>query len=162
MHYPWHPWHGEPIWILAAYTRGGVPVYHCSLDPTSGKRLLEIPQWMFDARVACLTQLVPSPIASCTALQEVKALVSPRRLGASPEVVQAQHQSLCHAGGSDAKLSDVTQNKPTPLFHPPVASPRWSDLPEEVRRRTLVLLVRWLRAHAGGGAQGTSREVADE
>jgi hypothetical protein len=39
-------------------------------------RLLEIPQWMFDASVVCLIRLATSPIASCDALRELKELIS--------------------------------------------------------------------------------------
>lgn len=70
-------------------------------------RLLEIPQWMFDASAVCLIELAASPIASCDALRELKELIS---LGetANDKVIQAQHQSLFRTGGSDAKRSEVT------------------------------------------------------
>jgi hypothetical protein len=48
-----------------------------------------------------------------------------------------------------------------PLFQPPVTAPRWESFPQEVRRQTLGLLVRWLRAHTVGGAP-VEREVRDE
>jgi len=47
------------------------------------------------------------------------------------------------------------------LFHPPVATPRWESLPQEVRRQTLALLVRLLRAGARSGEQADC-EVRDE
>jgi hypothetical protein len=113
LRYPWHPWHGQPVWIRRTSARGGVPVFQCSLDPSSGKRLLEIPQWMFDASVVCLVRLSPSPLACSEALQALKELIGPRRATANPEVVQGRHPSLSHAGGSDAKPSEVASRKPT-------------------------------------------------
>jgi hypothetical protein len=74
-------------------------------------RLLEIPQWMFDASAVCLIRLAPSPVASCDALRELKELIS---LGetVTDKVIQAQHQSLFRTGGSDAKRSEVTPSSP--------------------------------------------------
>jgi hypothetical protein len=48
-----------------------------------------------------------------------------------------------------------------PLFQPPITTPRWESLPPEVRRQTLALLVRLLRARARSGAQA-DQEVRDE
>ena len=48
-----------------------------------------------------------------------------------------------------------------PLFHPPVATPRWESLPQEVRRQTLALLARLLRARARSDALADP-EVGDE
>jgi hypothetical protein len=48
-----------------------------------------------------------------------------------------------------------------PLFHPPIATPHWESLPPEVRRQTLALLVRLLRARAQSDAH-SDQEVRDE
>jgi hypothetical protein len=48
-----------------------------------------------------------------------------------------------------------------PLFHPPIATPRWESLPPEVQCQTLALLVRLLRACARSEAQA-GQEVRDE
>ena len=48
-----------------------------------------------------------------------------------------------------------------PLFHPPIATPPWESLPEEVRRQTVALLVRLLRARARSDVRA-DREVRDE
>ena len=57
-----------------------------------------------------------------------------------------------------AKSRRVSQ---LPLFHPPMATPRWESLPQEVRCQILALLVRLLRTHAASGAQA-SQGVRDE
>jgi hypothetical protein len=115
MWYPWHPWHGQSVWIRRHSARGGLPVFQCTLDTDSGRRLLEIPQWMFDASIVCLARFSSAPLASCEALRELKELIGPRDAVNAGEVIQAQHQSLSHTGGSDAKPSEVTPSKPTAL-----------------------------------------------
>lgn len=70
-------------------------------------RLLEIPQWMFDASAVCLIRRAASPMANCNALRELKELISLGEIGAD-KVIKAQHQSLLHIGGSDAKRNEVT------------------------------------------------------
>jgi len=47
------------------------------------------------------------------------------------------------------------------LFQPLATTPRWESLPSEVRRQTLALLVRLLRAHARSDVQA-GQEVRDE
>jgi hypothetical protein len=46
-----------------------------------------------------------------------------------------------------------------PLFHPPIATPHWESLPQEVRRQTLALLVRLLRASAYDTRQARRRAM---
>ena len=110
LRYPWHPWHGRLVWIQGKSERAGVPVFHCVLEPDWSVRLLEIPQWMFDASVVCLLHFASAPQASCEALGALKELLShhtPRRL----TVIQAQQQSP-DTGGSDAKRSQDAASRP--------------------------------------------------
>ena len=118
LRYPWHPWHGRPVFIRGVSERAGRAVFHCSLDATIGVRLLEIPQWMFDAAAVCLIRLSASPVASCEALRELRELIGPHRAVGSAEVVQTQHQSLTHTGGSDATPTQATPSKPTDFVPP--------------------------------------------
>jgi hypothetical protein len=115
----WHPWNGQTVWIGRQHARGGCPVFQCSLDPSSTKRLLEIPQWMFDASVVCLLRLQSSPVASCEALHALKELVtlslSVRRAN---DVVQARHQSLSSVGGSDAPRHEVQKGQSAAAISP--------------------------------------------
>src|ERR1700761_2439774 len=117
LRYPWHPWHGRQVWIQRTSARGCVPVFQCSLDPGSGKRLLEIPQWMFDASVVCLIRLSDSPVACCEALRALTELIGLHRT-VSPEGVKDRHPGLSRAGGSDAKPSEAASNKPTDVVPP--------------------------------------------
>jgi hypothetical protein len=67
----------RPVWILRCSARGGVPVFHCTLDPSSSNRLLEIPRWMFEASIVCLIHFLPSLVTSGEALRELKGLIAP-------------------------------------------------------------------------------------
>ena len=160
MRYRWHPWHGRPVWIHRVSERNVVPVFQCSLDPSSDKRLLEIPQWMFDASVVCLVKLSSFPLASCEALRELKELISASEVVGSGEVVQAQHQSLSHTGGSDAQPSEVTPSKPTAVIP---STDRDASLGESATRGSMpdigaaCATVTRLRAKRGAGWPGGAR-----
>jgi hypothetical protein len=99
---------------------------------------------MFDASVVCLIRLASSPVASCEALRELKELMDSRRAVGSGEVIQAQHQSLSHTGGSDAKPGQVTACKPTAVvssnaLNAPLAkSATGGSAPDRNTARTMV------------------------
>jgi hypothetical protein len=97
-------------------------------------RLLEIPQWMFDARAVFPIRLAASAVASCEALRELKELIGSGGATGTAKVLQAQHQSLSHTGGSDAKRSKVTSSSPVAAvsaagFNAPVGEPSARDSP---------------------------------
>jgi hypothetical protein len=148
---------------LNSYTTPGDVSCSVCLDPGSGNRWPEIPQWMFDASAVCLIRLASSPAASCEALRELKELIGPRGAIGNGEVVQAQHQSLSHTGGSDAKPSEVTPSKPTPAVS---ATDRNAALGELSRRGSAP--GRGPSGAVAAGARrkrrtrGMSREVRDE
>jgi hypothetical protein len=49
------------------------------------------------------------------------------------------------------------------LFHPPVTALQWTDLPEDVRHRTMLLLANLLCAHRGAPqVEQLDPEVRDE
>ena len=48
------------------------------------------------------------------------------------------------------------------LFHPPITTPPWGSLPQEVRRHTVQLLARLLRAYSRSLAKEPGEEVRDE
>jgi hypothetical protein len=88
-------------------------VFQCSLDPGSSKRLLEIPQWMFDPAIVCLVLFASFPRASCEALQELKGLIDGSHGIVTGAVVKPEHQSLSRTGGSDATRNEVAASKTT-------------------------------------------------
>jgi hypothetical protein len=116
--YLWHPWHGQQVWIRRSSARAGLPVYQCSTDPSTCRRLLEIPQWMFEASVVCLIRCAPSPVPSIEALREVKALISTGLPVDSGAVVKAEHQSLIHKEDSDATRKQVSAGRPDAPVQP--------------------------------------------
>jgi hypothetical protein len=111
--YPWHPWHGQQVWIRRSSARTGLPVYQCAADANACRRLLEIPQWMFEASVVCLIRLSATPTPSIEALREVKALMVAGQTADPDPVVKAEHQSLIHRGDPDATSDQVSSSKPT-------------------------------------------------
>jgi hypothetical protein len=112
IHYPWHPWQGQTVWIRRSSLRVGYAVFHRSLEPTCATRLLEIPQWMFDVAAVCLMRIAVVPFASCEALRELKGLLLSTAVTGAETVIQATHQSLSRTGGSDAKLAAATASPP--------------------------------------------------
>jgi hypothetical protein len=76
----------------------------CSLEPIINARLIEIPQWMFDAASLCGVRWADTPTVSGEALLELKALLSTVRKQRDDRVLQAQHSSLASTGETDAKV----------------------------------------------------------
>lgn len=74
-------------------------MYDCSTEPNACRRLLEIPQWMFEASVACFIHCAPAPVPSIEALREVKALISASLAADCDRMVKAKQQSLVHKEG---------------------------------------------------------------
>jgi hypothetical protein len=44
--YPWHAWHGRPVWIHQAMVKNGVAIFHCGLEQAAS-RLLQVPHPRF-------------------------------------------------------------------------------------------------------------------
>ena len=109
-----------------------------------------------------MVRLAVSPLAGCEALQELKELIHPIAGVGLRVVVQAKHQSLSRTGGSDATRNEVIARKTTSALSSTGRNASLGESPTRVRRQTLALLVRWLRAHARDGAQGVREEVRDE
>jgi hypothetical protein len=70
------------------------------------RRLLEIPQWMFDASVVCLVRFASSPVACAEALRELKELIDRQGAVGGGEVLQAQHQGLSHTAQKQFDATD--------------------------------------------------------
>lgn len=56
-------------------------------------------------------------------------------------------------------LAQLVQLK---LFHPPLTSPHWTQLPQEIRQQTVQLLARLLREHRALVEGCRAREAGDE
>jgi hypothetical protein len=66
-------------------------VFRCSLDSTSTRRLLQIPQWMFDSAVMWGVRLASTPVVDAKSLQALKVLLSAT---IDDDVIQPQHPSV--------------------------------------------------------------------
>jgi len=74
--YPWHPWHGRSVWVHRTMVRNDIANSYGSLDKATAARLLEIPQWMFDATACYGMHLAPIPAISIEAILDLKRLLA--------------------------------------------------------------------------------------
>jgi hypothetical protein len=113
--YRWHPWHGRAVFIFSAISKGEYPVFRCALDPADVSRLLEVPQWMFDATTCCHIKFSATPKVSLEALRGLDKLLAAVRVPNISGVLQAQHHSLSapgdagetHEGSTPAQSTDA-------------------------------------------------------
>jgi len=108
--YPWHPWASQRVFVHRVVSKTAEAVFHCSLDSTPARRLLQIPQWMFDSAVMCGVHLASVSVVDAASLQELKVLLSAM---IDDDVVQGQHPSVDDAGENDAKVIEATAAGPT-------------------------------------------------
>ena len=108
LRYPWHPWAGREVFIHGAVGKSDSPALHCSLDPSTTPRLIQIPQWMFDPAVSYEAQLRDSPSVDAAALLQLKLLLSSLIGPRVARVLQAQHPSQDDAGESDVPFIEAT------------------------------------------------------
>jgi hypothetical protein len=99
--YRWHPWHGREVFIFGSKTKNERAVFRCALNQTDA-RVLEIPQWMFDAATCCRMTLSAVPSISVRSLRELARLLSVIGSTADSDVVKAKLLSLPDAGGACA------------------------------------------------------------
>ena len=112
--YCWHPWHGRPVWVYAAFVKRGQAVAHCSLEDQAS-RVLEVPLWMLDAAVCCKARASKPGFASAQSLRELKGVLQAARPRAQgPTASRPQHRYLQHAGGADGGIGPA-EIEPTPV-----------------------------------------------
>jgi hypothetical protein len=104
--YPWHPWHGQRVWIYERLVKGGVASFRCGLGEFAGDRSIDLPQWMLDAVACCDLQLTPTPVVSCEALAALKVLIARRGEAQTVAFVEARHLDPSRLGDADAKLAE--------------------------------------------------------
>jgi hypothetical protein len=101
--YPWHPWHGRSVWIHQAMVKNGIAIFFCSLEKTAAARLLEIPQWMFDATACYGMHLTPTPAICIETILDLKRLVAQPTSESHEANIRLRHRSAESAGGANAK-----------------------------------------------------------
>ena len=101
--YRWHCWYGLPVYIFGAVTRGEHRLFRCALDHGDSGRLLEVPQWMFEATACCRMVLMEAANVSVETLRDLNRLLcavgSPNEVG----MLQVKHPTLPDSGGARAK-----------------------------------------------------------
>jgi hypothetical protein len=104
--YPWHPLHGQRVWIYERFVKGGVASFRCGLGEFAGDRSMDLPQWMLDAVACCDLRLTPTPVVSCEALAALKVLIARRGEAQTVAFVEARHLDPSPLGDADAKLAE--------------------------------------------------------
>lgn len=99
--YRWHPWHGREVFIFGSKTKNERAIFRCALNPFE-VRVLEIPQWMFDADTCCRMTLSAVPSISVRSLRELAGLLCVIGTAAGCAVLKAKPLSLPGAGGACA------------------------------------------------------------
>src|SRR5882757_1515540 len=89
------------VFIHNAVDKNQQTTLRCSLEPIVNARLIEIPQWMFDAASLCGVRWADAPTVSGEALLELKALLSSVGKQRDDLVLQAQQPSLARTGETD-------------------------------------------------------------
>src|SRR5258708_4197643 len=97
--YRWHCWYGRSVYIFCAVTRVGQSVYRCALEHGDISRLLEIPQWMFDAATCCGMVMAQTASVSVETLRDLKRLLRTVEGADQSGVLQGEHPKLPDSGG---------------------------------------------------------------
>lgn len=129
--YPFHPWYGRPVHVLARATRYGVPTCDCRLD-TEPIRALEIPAWMLDPAACAGMALTAEPRVALAALVRLRQLLDTRDPGPCED---DQHPVAPGRGADDAARPahptdcrpDRGAHDPTDLGAPAGTDPTRSD-----------------------------------
>ena len=79
--YRWHPWFGRNVYVYEVIDRCAGAVARCRLRDGLTEAVQEVPVWMLDAGACDAMRLVPVPVASASALVELRGLLSDRPTG---------------------------------------------------------------------------------
>ena len=152
-------------WALGVGPSNDGQVWHsnffCSPEKAAAARLLEIPQWIFDAAAYYEMHLAPTPAICIETMLDLKRLVAQATSESHDADIRLRHRSAESAGGANAKrpaewpISAVSDTL--------AEDPSVGGLPYEIRQRTVPLLARLLRQHyARSVAAKRVEEACDE
>jgi hypothetical protein len=134
--YPWHPWHGQGVHVIAVVRQRGIEVWRCRLNPNDPGRPLEIPAWMFDRVVCRRMRRVEALVVSCEQLTHLYAFLKEqkaRRMGDRAEmirIVPGVLQEMLMVTRVVEFVRGWISSTPKP------ERPDWPTLPQEVRLRS--------------------------
>jgi hypothetical protein len=83
-------------------------VLRCVRDELKGFPILEIPEWMFNAKICGRMKPAETPRVDCAALLALQHLLSAATECSQPDMVQAQHDSSS-SGDADAQAVSVQE-----------------------------------------------------
>jgi hypothetical protein len=104
--------------------RNGVAICYCSLHKAAAARLLEIPQWMFDATTCYAMHLASTPAICIEAMLDLARLLAHPRSDSHDVTIRLRHHSAESGGGASAKHTVVSDSL--------VEIPHWEALPYEL------------------------------
>ncbi len=107
--YRWHCWYGQPVYIFGTVTRGAQVFLRCALDRGESGRLLEVPQWMFEATACCRMVLAATASVSVQTLRDLSRLMHAVQSPEKDGVIQGKHPTLPDSGGAREKPKSSTQ-----------------------------------------------------
>ena len=81
-------------------TRGAQVFLRCALDRGESGRLLEVPQWMFEATACCRMVLAATASVSVHTLRDLTRLMSAVQSPHEVGVLQGKHPTLPDSGGA--------------------------------------------------------------
>jgi hypothetical protein len=81
---------------------GMIAIFFCSLDKTAAARLLEIPQWMFDATACYGMRLAPTPAICIETILDLERLLAQATSDRHGADIRLRHPAES-AGGANAK-----------------------------------------------------------
>jgi hypothetical protein len=83
--------------------KNGIAIFFRSLEKSAAARLLEIPQWMFDATACYGMHLAPTPVICIETILDLKRLVAQATSESHDANIRLPHRSVESAGGANAK-----------------------------------------------------------
>jgi hypothetical protein len=107
VHYRWHPWHGQQVYVQAEARHAGTMVLRCMREEQTRLAALEIPKWMFDSGLCSMMKPESLARVSLSALRALRALLASGVEGIESGVIEAQHLS------SDSGGADVDGERPS-------------------------------------------------
>jgi hypothetical protein len=111
--YPWHPWYGKPVLVLAAIERYDRVVFRCCLEKDTSGRSLEIPQWMFDRAVCSRMRLATTAVVDLGQLARLRALLHGTNARPNRDPIEDQHRSSNTKGDADAAHKTSASDRTT-------------------------------------------------
>src|SRR6516165_7395358 len=120
VHYPWHPWFGQSVFIVEYLNRSDRSVSRCRREGDEGGRALELPRWMLDRAACCHMRPADAPVVRATDLRRLRDLLHQATSVRQGDMVENRYPSSSPGGGTDGPTPRSRATDPTgPVSRPP-------------------------------------------